>query len=530
LGSALSIGLSDVREYIGRLVEELYNGVEVVAGSFDEVREVERLRGVMESHTGGKVRVLDVPLISWRLKGLTLDPKPEVVGVAPYIESSSVKAPWFRVEGDATKPASWRRFPEGRVAVVREPANPDDIKAAALHASEAGASALIVESPSAPRKIVTNGYWGYSYSVGAPTPIPVLVVEEGYSSKLDVNSTISIEVEATTVESTGYTLTLDLPGSSDDIVMVGAHHDRWYGGFLDDIMGVVQAIVTARRLQEGGFSVRLVIFTAEEHGAPGYASWYWAWGSRFYAEQLRRSNLADGIRLFVNFDMAAVEPLKISGSPQYSFLAEGLEDRCCECPECDSFSLATIGVPTICVHSLWSREVRAIYHTPRDTPGTADLNAAAKAVDVVVRSVTRGPSWGYLEQLLLRTLGEGPLDARRALHTLYGLARRVGWDSLYRSLARIALKPVHYGSYRLDEAELEALWFPEVEVYKRLQKDMDSGRAPHQVWIAGEERILYVIKGPGGRAVSRNELAQQFRASMDKLWDQIVEVQRELLR
>ncbi len=522
--------LNNVRDDIRRLSEELYNGIEVIAGSYSEVKEVERLRGVIESYIEGKVRVLDVPLLSWRVKGLTLDPKPEVLAIAPYVESSTVKAPWFKVDGNPTKPASWRRFPEGRIAIVREPANPDDIKAAALLASEAGALALIVESPSAPRKIVTNGYWGYNYNVGAPTPIPVLVVENGYSSKLEANSTISIEVEAVTVESTGYNLLLDLPGSSEDIVVIGAHHDRWYGGFLDDIVGIVQAIIAARRIHEEGFTVRLTIFTAEEHGAPGYASWYWAWGSRFYANQLYRSNLVDEIRLFINFDMAAVEPLKVSGSPQYSLLAEDLHNRCCECPECDSFSLATIGVPTMCIHSLWSREVRTIYHTPRDTPGIADLNAAAKAVEVAVRSVIKGPIWGYMEQLLVKTLGEGPLDARRALYTISTMARRAGWDNLYRSLARVALKAVHYGSYRFDETELEALWFPEVEVYKRLQRDIDAGRPPHQAWIAGDERILYVVRGAGGKAISKTELARQFRTNMDRLWDQIMEIQRQLLR
>jgi len=524
------VSLSTIKEDVVRLSRELYNGVEVVAGSFEEVREVERLRGMIESYLEGRVKVLDVPLLSWRLKGLTLDPKPEVLAVAPYVESSSVKAPWFRVEGDPVKPRSWRGFPEGRVAIAKEPVNPDDIKVAALHASEAGALALIVESPSAPRKIVTNGYWGYSYSVGAPTPIPVLVVEEGYSLKLNPQTVVSVEVEAVTIESTGYTLQLDLPGSSDDISIVGAHHDRWYGGFLDDIVGIAQAMVTAKMLSSLGFTTRLLAFTAEEHGALGYASWYWAWGSRFYADQLYASGLVEDIRLFVNFDMAAAEPLKVSGSPQYSLLVEGADNRCCECPECDSFSLAVKGVPTLCVHSLWSQDVRALYHTPRDTPSSANMDVVAKAVKLVVESAVKGPSWDHLEHLLTLILGGGPLEARRALYTINTIARRAGWDRLYESLARIALKPVHYGSYRFDEAELEALWFPEVQAYQRLLKDVDAGKAPHEVWVTGDERILYVIRGAGGKVVPKMELAKQFKANMSILWDQIVEVQRELLR
>jgi len=522
--------LSEVVEDIVKLAGELYNGLEVIAGSFEELREVERLRGIVESYLGAKARLLETPLISWRLKSISLHPKPKSLAVAPYVEEASVRGRWVKVEGNPVKPSSWRGFPEGYIAIVREPSNPDDIKAVALNAAEAGASAVIVESLNAPRKIVTNGYWGFNFSVGAPTPIPVVVVEEGYSSHLNPHEVLSLDVDATTVESTGYTVTVDLQGSGEDLVIVGAHHDRWYGGFLDDVMGIAQAIVAARKLQGEGLNVRLAIFTAEEHGAPGYASWYWAWGSRFYAEQLLRAGLVDSVRVFINYDMAAVEPLKVSGSPQYTGVMEGLEDRCCECPECDSFSFATVGVPTICVHSLWSSWVRALYHTPADEPSKASLEAAAKAVELSVKAASKGPVWGYFERTLVETLRGGGLESRRILYVLSALAKRVGWDKVYRATARIALRAVHYGSYRYDETELEALWFPEVTIYQRLLKDMEAGRAPHKVMIAGDERVLYVVKGYNGRALGKSELSKQYRANMKRLWDQVEELQRELLR
>ena len=524
------VNLQDVMDDVRRLSMEIYNNLEVVAGSLEELREIERLRGIVESYLGTKTKLIETPLISWRFKSILLDPKPKALAVAPYVESGSVKSRWFKVEGNPIKLESWRGFPEGYVAIVEEPANPDDINVATLNAVEAGASALIVESRSAPRKIVTNGYWGYNFNVGAPTPIPVVIVEEGYSSQLDPKQFISIEVEATTVESTGYTLTVDLEGSSEDIIMVGAHHDRWYGGFLDDVIGIAQAMVTAKRLWREGLTTRLLIFTAEEHGAPGYASWYWAWGSRFYASQIQESNLSEAMRLFINYDMAAVEPLRVSGSPQYTGLMEGMQDRCCECPECDSFSLATIGIPTLCIHSLWSSEVRSLYHTPMDEPSKANFEIASKAVESTVRSVLKGPSWGYFENLLIKTLGEGGLEARRILYVVASLAKRVGWDKVYRSLARIALKAVHYGSYRFDEAELEATWFPEVTMYLRLLKDINLGRAPHEVIVVGEERTLYVTRGFRGRTLRVSELSAQYKANMRRLWSEIEEIQRELLR
>ncbi len=527
----MASGFNSVKADIEVLSRELYTGFEVNSGSLSEVREVERIKGLIESYLKVKVRTLEVPLLTWRLKHLSLDPKPEVAATAPYVESSTVEALWFKVEGDATKPRAWRGFPEGRVAIVSEPSNPDDIKFAAIQAAEAGASALIVESRVAPRIIVTNGYTGFNYNVGAPTPIPVVVVENGYSSKLALHSKVSVSIDANTIEGYGYTMEAEVTGSSEDFFIVGAHHDRWYGGFSDNVIGLAQAIVTAKILGEHGLSVKLLSFTAEEYGALGYASWYWAWGSRFYSKQLRESRVLERVALHINYDMASISPLRVSGSPQYVGSARGDSlERCCECAECDSFSLASAGAPTICMHSLWSPEVRALYHTPWDAPEKSDLNIAAKAVTLAVKAALEGPQWGYMRGFLEEALGKGPLEARRLAYSINSLAERVGWPSVYRELAPIALKAVHYGSYRGEDAELQAAWFPEVTVYGRLLEDLESGRAPQEVWIAGDERILYSLRGPGGKPLNAKALAQQFKNNMELLWASFEELQGRLLK
>ncbi len=490
--------MNDIHGALRKLLEELYNGEEHIAGSSSEYREADRIGGILESHLGGNVEVLDVPMISWSLKAVEVEPRPGYVVVAPYVESSDVEARVYHVERDPSDYKAWRTFPQGKIAVTIPPGNPDDLKYVALQAWEAGAEAVIVGSDR-PRKIVSTGSWGYSYTAGAPTPIPVVVVDVASARRIAWEGKARIYVESVVREARGANIRLRLPGN--EAVAVGAHYDRWYGGFQDDILGIAQAAVTAELLNRKGYMVDLLVFTAEEHGAPGYAGWYWAWGSRWYARQLQASGLAGEYAAYINYDVAGNRPLAVSGAPQYTHrVLEGLEkagvsafERRFECPECDSMSLAQAGIPTVSIHSLWNERVREVYHTPYDTPENADLGAAAAAVKAVVESVVEGPVYSRLEASLEAILGEGPLIARNIHHTLVAMARVHGWDRVYRWMASRFLKPVLIGDYRYDYGQdFEAVYFPEVYSIKRMREAM-----PHSVIIPGEERLLYQLKPPG---------------------------------
>ncbi|MEM4620721.1 MAG: hypothetical protein QW607_10985, partial [Desulfurococcaceae archaeon] len=129
------MGIESVLSDLRVLVDKLYTESTINPGSYEEVSEVEKIRGIIESYLGVKTRVIEVPLLSWKLKSASLDPKPSFLGIAPYVESGSVEGLWFRVEGNPVRHESWRSFPEGRVAIVNEPQDPDDIKSVVLHAS-----------------------------------------------------------------------------------------------------------------------------------------------------------------------------------------------------------------------------------------------------------------------------------------------------------------------------------------------------------------------------------------------------------
>lgn len=484
-----------MQEYVmelKRLTEELYTGEEHVAGNMNEAREAERIRGIIESYLNADTTLVPTPMISWRLKAVEVWPKPNFVTVAPYVESSDVEAPTHHIDGDPSDYRAWKSFPEGRIAVTIPPGNPDDLKYVALHAWESGAKGVIVGSR-VPRKIVSTGSWGYSYVAGAPTPIPIVVVDVESAKKISWEGKARIHVEARTVPTTGYTVRSRIHG--DKLVAVGAHYDRWYCGFQDDILGIAQSILAAKLLSEAGYGVDLLVFTAEEHGAPGYAGWYWAWGSRWYVNQLKHAELTDEYTAYLNFDVAGNEPVIVSGSPQYTKqtiqrlkgYGVNVRERGVECPECDSLNFAMAGIPTISIHSLWNERIREFYHTPSDTPEQADLRVATATVLAMVESIKNGPNWNHLVEKLEEVLGDGPVLARNILYILVAEAEKRGWEPVYRWMAQRFLKPVLIGDYRYDYGQdFEAHYFPEIYAAKRVEQNH-----PYAVIIPGEEKLLY---------------------------------------
>lgn len=520
---------------IGKLANEIrstslkiYNAEEHIAGLGDE-READRLEFLLLEILGESVRVRKIwfDLMGWKLKEVDVHPAGFKTLVAPYVEKADVEGKVWYIKGDPSEPPAWRGFPEDYIALAMEPPNPDEVKAAALLAAEHGARALLLESKGRPRKIVTTGTWGYSYYSGAPTPIPVAYVERGFISRALREGYARIYVNAYTTESRGVILEFD-HGWDAGLPVIGAHYDRWLSCFQDDILGIAQAAYAFKIIaSESG--ARLLLFSAEEHGTPGYAGWYWAWGSRWYVREMERSGLLDDIGLYINFDLAGAE-LRASGSPQIvSNIAEQVTERCCECPECDSFSFAAAGVPTLSMHSLWDERVRSIYHSTDDSPSNVDYHNAAKAVVLAVKAALSRPVWGEFSRRILEWLGSAGLLGRRAAVLIEGIAARVGWDALYRELARRFLKPVNYGDYRWATGDLEALWFPEAVIYQRLLRDLDSGTNPLEVWIAGEERLLYTTMARGGRPLGKPGLAWQAKSTLEELNRVLEEIQKALI-
>jgi Iap family predicted aminopeptidase len=504
---------------------------EHVAGDNDD-GEVERILTILEGlEKNLVVRKIRFPLISWKLKEAEVEPKGKF-SLAPYVEDFDIEGTPYFLSGDPSDPLTWRGFPQDRVAIAKEPENPDEVKAAALLGAEAGAKALLVHTEDFTlRKIVTTGSWGYSYHSGSPTPIPVIYIDKSIYEKIKNSNVVRVYVRAETRRTSGIIVEID-SGWDVGRPLFGAHYDRWFLGFQDDSLGVVQAFLAWREASRTLGGARLIIFSAEEHGAPGYAGWYWSWGSRWYVRQLEKAEVIEGLGPYVNFDVAGSEPLTISGSPQLvcKVLDLGVRERCCECPECDSFSFATAGVETISLHSLWSPYIRRIYHTPLDRGDRADIGVAARAIRISLKALEGGEAWNCYESKLREWLGSSGLLARRAFYIIESIARRVGWSRVYRELSRRFLKAINYGDYRWSSGDLEAIWFPEVVIYKRIIDDIDKGRSPPlEVWVSGEERLIYSAWISPKRSRAKEMVVEQAYENLKRMNDIIEDIKEKLL-
>lgn len=144
-----------------------------------------------------------------------------------------------------------------------------------------------------------------------PDNIPFMALSkkagEELSQALDNDARIRIYAD---VDNTGE-LMVRVPcgtiyGESDDIIIVGGHHDTVYSGpgAVDDTSGTASVLEMARQIgllyQENGIpekSIRFCTWGGEEEGL---------WGSRYYVED-KISTLTKNLELYINLDMNHVD-------------------------------------------------------------------------------------------------------------------------------------------------------------------------------------------------------------------------------
>lgn len=288
-----------------------------------------------------------------------------------------------------------------------------------------------------------DGHW----PVGAP-PMVTIRKEDAHRLRLQlatgpVEVTVTLEVQ-TQAGVAGYNVVGYLDGESDDVIVVGAHHDAWFRGAFDNTSGVAALVGLARALVDAGVRPRHRICfttrTAEEHGIAGSAfDWCigaWQQVSRTHPEW--RDTAAfhlcleasghPGLRTVVEAppELAAwsrrvcraadargwtptgwrVAP-PVSGTEQWPFLVEG--------------------IPGVAAYAWEPSFGRTDYHTQRDTLDLLDPN--------VLVAQTR------LYALLLLEVDRDPdavLDHSARARQLASVASRSGHRRLAEAAARHA--------------------------------------------------------------------------------------------
>jgi Iap family predicted aminopeptidase len=379
---------------------------EVVSGSDAERRIVDIVKNMFSS-IDLDVRVMEVPVDSWCDLGATV----RVGGfefnalTIPPTLSSSVDGRIVHV-----KDPLGLKWPDvsNSIALCELPQDPDELKTVYLRAYDFGAEAVIVydNAPGRFRRIVVSSVWDFRRKPCPPPPIPCVHIrrEDGFKILNLVGRGLvkaSILSRSYISGSTGYNVEAIVPGSRDDYVVVCGHHDHWLTGVSDNLTSLYLLREVGGRLRNARmtYTIKLLSFTAEEFGAPGFQAWYWAYGSRYYAENIRRSGGLNDVIAVVNVDAFTSYPLVLAGTPEIRGLASSIADCLgvkyeleLDSSYCDSYSFSSLGIPAITIHSL--PRILGYYHTDADVVDVVDCGAVMDTVNIVYETISRIATYG----------------------------------------------------------------------------------------------------------------------------------------
>lgn len=455
--------------------------MDALAGSERERLDVERIRGFFED-AGLETRYHGIDVILWehgecRVEGI------ECVPIPP--------TPGGTIDGVLTSDIG---SCSDKVLIAPTTSFPDNIWNIYNEAVEGGARAVIFYDhyPSRYRKIVVSGVWSYGLGVRSSASIPsvhirledaVPLIRRFIGKRISVRSVTRVSM------SRGATLEAIVPGKVEGSILVSAHHDRWFDGYRDNMVGVdtlLEIALQSRRLRQPRHEIRLVSFTAEEFGDPGMPAWYWGYGSRVYAA----STKAEDILIALVIDTAHRTPLRISyTSPDHAHRIFGdfaldIELEGYGHPYTDASSLWVQGIPTITIHNLG--DLYPLYHTDLDVREGYRGFPSILGKEILWRLLDLDPVAFNAEALLT------DLKARMP-HKLFRKIEERGSNKPYeliRCVNKITMRPLFIGSYRELYRDMIADPFPQWHAHKSATRGSKD-----RIVIPGSERIIYWGRG-----------------------------------
>lgn len=280
-----------------------------LSGTPGERAAVDFLKRRLVEIPGGAVSSFVVPYTGWQASGATLDIGDEPHDVQPLVGSPATPVDGLTAEITDLGRGTQADFSDasdriaGRIVRVRHEYmfDPEHVHRIWKYrtAVERGAVGFIVANPWTDSGRVAGGL-----GFGDPAPIPAVGVSAELAARIAQTPApvaIRISVASESSEQTAESLVLDLPGRSDDWVVVSAHIDGHSvaESAIDNASGVVVAVAVAEALApsigalERG--LRVCLFNIEEWGLLA---------SRVYVEGLSQDARA-AIALNVNLDSVA---------------------------------------------------------------------------------------------------------------------------------------------------------------------------------------------------------------------------------
>ncbi len=378
---------------------------EVIAGTPREHLLLNEARSFLDGYCDD-IRIEYVPVTSWEEELCIVEAngfryvcalQPPIAGVI------DVEAPHVVV--DARTVVEKEIDLRGCIAVIKDVEDPDDYPLIASKCAERGAlGVVILDRWGTLRRIVTIRTFLPTYREAEHVPIPVVVVaHEAYPHE----GRTRIFAKARVYESHGANLVCDAHQRYENFLYVTAHHDHWFSGFSDNLLGVSIVLVLARHFRKVfRCNTRFVLFTAEEGFPSPIASFYWLVGSRYHVLK-NIEFILENVLAVLNFDtILRGKPKVCASGVELQEVIRGLfPDLELDFDQIifDSFSFSSIGIPSLTVQTFEEVLREGIYHSSMDTPEKVSMNTIEQ-VFALIHAIAKTLDTEFLFSTFLKSL------------------------------------------------------------------------------------------------------------------------------
>ncbi|ABN70259.1 aminopeptidase Iap family-like protein [Staphylothermus marinus F1] len=457
---------------------------EAIAGSEAEHQIASAIKEYFKEYSDW-VKILKVPLDTWEEINCTISFHDNVLDCKsmPFTLSGEVEGEPVFADYLGNKIVSNKQVSDS-IVFIPFPDDPDDSKYVVLKLYEHGAKAVVFYDilPGRYRRMVIIGDEDYSFSHGAPSPIPVASIKKEDYLRIYKEMPRRIVFRSKTKITHnvhGYTVVAGINGRGDREIHVTAHHDHWFNGFSDNMVGVELLIQLMKKYRKSwnGYNLVFISYTAEESGSPYFTSWYWIWGSRYYLELLEARNDTSKIIADVNVDAIYTYPLHFNANPSLTDCinklvegGRGIYDGY-DYTDFDSYSYTLHGIPAMTLHTF--KEMKHIYHTNLDDGSEVYdhiITNALETLDDTVRCINNNmPKYKHITKYIKEKLGDkAPLEARNLVSKLETINNKINEEASIRIITRELSSIIYVPS--LDGLFTSDLLADIIEIIDKLDK------------------------------------------------------------
>ncbi len=362
---------------------------EVVAGSIRERMLVDSIRSLVED-ISAELRIEWVPVLNWEEAYCNVETEYGAIRCAlqPPLMGGDVegKIRVLELQDVLLKRVSGV---EDRIAVLEAPPDPDDFVLISLRLVSMGVRGIVfVDRAEALRRIAIVDQLIPRYGACTAPQIPIVVVPRSAFALLKKSQRVRIAAKAFIKEGVGLNLVAYSGGRDREILYLTAHHDHWFSGYTDNLLGIGIAVSLFRSISmHTNFNAVFASFTAEEGFPSTLSSFYWLVGSRHHIRVNAEKVLEDVIAA-LNFDVVYKPPIRMAcGGIEALAIGRKVASDRIEFDQIifDSYAFSSVGTPAITFHSFETALNAGIYHSTLDRPGLEVLEAVEEAISLALR-------------------------------------------------------------------------------------------------------------------------------------------------